>query len=186
MESYDWVRGTNVTAAIDNTKKNQDALSYARSIMTDEQFAVLHKAYKQLWRFQIAPMGIMLIVLIILNFVFPEQRLVIWVFGAAFAILFFSLILIISQFFVGKPWHQYMKLLRNGESKESIILHLFGLNDEQFEKLLRPYNKQYADMFGAVPYRQNYECSDMQYYDALIKAIDTKTELHRLLKLKKT
>ena len=51
----------------------------------------------------------------------------------------------------------------------------------EFGKKCRPYNIQYRDIFGYIPCGADYACSQETYFDALLKAIETKTELSELL-----
>lgn len=54
----------------------------------------------------------------------------------------------------------------------------------KFGKKCRPYNIQYCELFGYVPCRQDYSCTQDEYFAALLKAIETKVELKELLPLK--
>jgi hypothetical protein len=56
----------------------------------------------------------------------------------------------------------------------------------EFGKKCRPYNIQYRDIFGCVPCREDYICSQDEYFDALKKSITSKTELSKLLKRRHT
>ena len=51
----------------------------------------------------------------------------------------------------------------------------------EFSKKLVPYNKQYRDIFGYIPSVWNYAGTTEQYFEALKKAIETKTEIHCFL-----
>ena len=51
------------------------------------------------------------------------------------------------------------------------------MNSIEFGKKCRPYNIQYRSIFGYVPCRDDYNCSQEEYFEALLKAIDTKCEL---------
>ena len=55
----------------------------------------------------------------------------------------------------------------------------------EFGKKCRPYNKQYRDIFGYVPCRDDYSCSQDEYFAALLKAIETKCELSTFVKKRK-
>lgn len=55
------------------------------------------------------------------------------------------------------------------------------MNSIEFGKKCRPYNIQYRDIFGYVPCRGDYLCSQDEYFTALLKAIETRTELSDLL-----
>lgn len=47
----------------------------------------------------------------------------------------------------------------------------------EFGKKCRPYNLQYRDLFGYVPCRRDYQCSQDEYFEALLKAIETKKDI---------
>lgn len=51
------------------------------------------------------------------------------------------------------------------------------MNSVEFGKKCRPYNIQYRDIFGYIPCREDYKCTQEEYFNALIKAIETKTEI---------
>lgn len=51
------------------------------------------------------------------------------------------------------------------------------MNSIEFGKKCRPYNIQYRDIFGYIPCREDYKCTQEEYFNALIKAIETKTEI---------
>ncbi len=51
------------------------------------------------------------------------------------------------------------------------------MNSIEFGKKCRLYNIRYREIFGYVPCRDDYKCSQEEYFDALIKAIETKREL---------
>ena len=55
------------------------------------------------------------------------------------------------------------------------------MNSIEFGKKCRPYNIQYRDIFGYVPCRDDYTCSQDEYFDALLKAIETKCELSTIM-----
>lgn len=58
------------------------------------------------------------------------------------------------------------------------------MNSIEFGKKCRPYNIQYRDIFGYVPCRDDYSCSQDEYFNALLKAIETKCELSTLVQKK--
>ena len=47
----------------------------------------------------------------------------------------------------------------------------------EFGKKCRPYNKQYKEIFGYIPCREDYRCNQDEYFNALLKAIETKQEV---------
>lgn len=55
------------------------------------------------------------------------------------------------------------------------------MNSIEFGKKCRPYNIQYRNIFGYVPCRGDYKCDQDEYFEALLKAIETKTELSVLV-----
>lgn len=54
----------------------------------------------------------------------------------------------------------------------------------EFGKKCRPYNIQYRDIFGYVPCRDDYACSQEEYFDALLKAIKTKQNISNFIQKK--
>ena len=55
------------------------------------------------------------------------------------------------------------------------------MNSIEFGKKCKPYNKKYKEIFGYVPSRGDYRCGQEEYFQALLKAIETKTELSNLI-----
>lgn len=55
------------------------------------------------------------------------------------------------------------------------------MNSIEFGKKCRPYNVQYRDVFGYVPCRNDYNCGQDEYFQALLKAIETKCELSAIV-----
>lgn len=55
------------------------------------------------------------------------------------------------------------------------------MNSVEFGKKCRPYNIKYKNIFGYVPYRSDYTCSQDEYFNALLKAIETKCELSTII-----
>lgn len=51
------------------------------------------------------------------------------------------------------------------------------MNSIEFGKKCRPINIKYREIFGYVPCYKNYKCSQQEYYDALVKAVETKQEI---------
>lgn len=51
------------------------------------------------------------------------------------------------------------------------------MNSIEFGKKCRPYNIQYRDIFGYVPCRDDYKCNQEEYFNALLKAVETKAEI---------
>ena len=59
------------------------------------------------------------------------------------------------------------------------------MNPIEFEKKCHPYNKLYVEIFGYVPCRWHYKCNQTEYFNALLKSIETKQELTVFLKVRK-
>lgn len=55
-----------------------------------------------------------------------------------------------------------------------------------FGKKCQPYNVQYRDVFGYVPCRGDYICSQEEYFNALLKAIETKQDISTFISKKTT
>jgi hypothetical protein len=51
------------------------------------------------------------------------------------------------------------------------------LTSIEFGKKCKEYNIQYKNIFGYVPCRNDYGCSQEEYFQALLKAVATHTEL---------
>lgn len=51
------------------------------------------------------------------------------------------------------------------------------MNSIEFGKMCRPYNIKYRDIFGYVPCRDDYKCSQEEYFDALQKAVENQCEI---------
>lgn len=51
----------------------------------------------------------------------------------------------------------------------------------EFGKKCRHYNIQYKNMFGYVSCRGDYNCSQDEYFNALLKAVETKRELSTII-----
>lgn len=51
------------------------------------------------------------------------------------------------------------------------------MNSIEFGKKCRPYNIQYKEIFGYIPSPSDYKCSQEEFFNTLIKAIETRTEL---------
>lgn len=59
-----------------------------------------------------------------------------------------------------------------------------NMNSIEFGKKCRPMNVKYREIFGYVPYYKNYKCSQQEYYDALVKAVETKQEITNFISKK--
>lgn len=52
----------------------------------------------------------------------------------------------------------------------------------EFGKKCRPHLAQYRDIFGEVPKYSEFECTQDQFLQALLRAIETKVKISTLLK----
>lgn len=59
------------------------------------------------------------------------------------------------------------------------------MNSIEFGKKCRPYNVKYREIFGYVPCRDDYLCSQEEYFSALIQAIELEKELTVFIPKKK-
>ena len=59
------------------------------------------------------------------------------------------------------------------------------MNSIELGKKCRTYNIQYRDLFGYVPCREDYSCSQEEFLEALLKSIETKKDINMFL-IKKT
>lgn len=50
-----------------------------------------------------------------------------------------------------------------------------------FGKQCKEYNLKYKELFGYVPCKDDYKCSQEEYLTALIESIEKKIELHAIL-----
>lgn len=53
-----------------------------------------------------------------------------------------------------------------------------------FGKKCREYNLKYKELFGYIPCRDDYKCTQGDYLAALIKAIESKVELSKIIQKK--
>ena len=51
------------------------------------------------------------------------------------------------------------------------------MNSIEFGKKCRPLNVQYKELFGYVPCRQDYKCSQEEYFSALQRSVSLGKEL---------
>ena len=51
------------------------------------------------------------------------------------------------------------------------------MNSIEFGKKCRPLNIQYRELFGYVPCRQDYKCSQEEYFSALQRSVSLGKEL---------
>ena len=58
------------------------------------------------------------------------------------------------------------------------------MNSIEFRKKCRPMNIKYREIFGYVNKNKNYKCSQQEYYDALVKSVETKQEITNFISKK--
>ena len=116
--------------ALNNRIENNKKLRFAKYKLSKEQYEKLYKSYKKLFWFQIAPVILFVIAVILILIFIPSQdvpngyadmKTTILLFGTAFFVaLFFPIWLVISQFVVGKLWHKYFKWYKSEESMDKL------------------------------------------------------------------
>ena len=55
------------------------------------------------------------------------------------------------------------------------------MRSAELSKKCREYNKEYKAMFGYIPCPRDYKCNNEDFFDALVKAVETKTEIDNFL-----
>ena len=78
----------------------------------------------------------------------------------------------------------YRELEDFSEERQRICrerLRRFIMNPIEFGKKCIPYNRKYKDIFGYVPCRGDYSCSQDEYFQALLRAIETKCEISTIV-----
>ena len=55
------------------------------------------------------------------------------------------------------------------------------MNPVEFGKKCHPYNIQYRDLFGYIPCKEDYSCSQEDFFEALLQSIETKKEIKMFL-----
>lgn len=58
------------------------------------------------------------------------------------------------------------------------------MNSIEFGKACQPYNKTYKDLFGHIPCPEDFACNRDEFLDALKEAIETKTEIERIIPIR--
>jgi len=56
------------------------------------------------------------------------------------------------------------------------------MRSAELNKKCKEYNSKYFDMFGYIPCPWDYVCNNDDFFDALVKAVETKSEIHVFLK----
>lgn len=54
----------------------------------------------------------------------------------------------------------------------------------EFNKKCKPFNKQYYELFGYIPCRDDYLCTQNEFYNALMMSVFNKKEIGNYLKRK--
>jgi len=71
------------------------------------------------------------------------------------------------------------------ETETTVVKEKLSMDSIEFGKKCRPYNIQYRDFFGYVPCREDYSCGQEEFFEALLKSIETKKDINMFL-IKKT
>lgn len=122
-------------AALQNAADNHTKLEFASKVLSDEEFTVLYKSYKQLFWAQISFMIVFMVIWFIgctlgAAFLPVEQRMIPVGFIPVVFIILYPFWLIITQFCFGKIWHKYNKWYR----KTGSINELHGIFTNAAEK----------------------------------------------------
>lgn len=59
------------------------------------------------------------------------------------------------------------------------------MDSVEFGKKCKPYNILYRKVFGYVPCRADYKCSQEEYFDALLESLETRQEISAFVPKKK-
>ena len=55
------------------------------------------------------------------------------------------------------------------------------MNTIEFGKACKPYNAQYKKLFNVIPCPANYACTREEFFEALIKAVDSRQPIEIFL-----
>ena len=112
-------------------------LEFARRVLNKAQFDKLYRAYRRLFRFQIAPVILLAAVVLLELILIPSEAVpngyasakeTVILFETAFFIVpFYPVWLIVSQFAVGRLWHKYCRWYDKSEDRNRI----YALFDEK-------------------------------------------------------
>ena len=112
-------------------------LEFARRVLNKAQFDKLYRAYRRLFRFQIAPVILLAAVVLLELILIPSEAVpngyasvkeTVILFETAFFIVpFYPVWLIVSQFAVGRLWHKYCRWYDKGEDRNGV----YALFDEK-------------------------------------------------------
>ena len=119
--------------------KNADEpkAEFARRVLNKAQFDKLYRAYRRLFRFQIAPVILLAAVVLLELILMPSEAVpngyasakeTVILFETAFFIVpFYPVWLIVSQFAVGRLWHKYCRWYDKSEDRNGV----YALFDEK-------------------------------------------------------
>lgn len=112
-------------------------LEFARRVLNKAQFDKLYRAYRRLFRFQIAPVILLAAVVLLELILIPSEAVpngyasakeTVILFETAFFIVpFYPVWLIVSQFAVGRLWHKYCRWYDKSEDHNGV----YALFDEK-------------------------------------------------------
>lgn len=112
-------------------------LEFARRVLNKAQFDKLYRAYRRLFRFQIAPVILLAAVVLLELILIPSEAVpngyasakeTVILFETAFFIVpFYPVWLIVSQFAVGRLWHKYCRWYDKSEDRKGV----YALFDEK-------------------------------------------------------
>ena len=112
-------------------------LEFARRVLNKAQFDKLYRAYRRLFRFQIAPVILLAAVVLLELILMPSEAVpnayasakeTVILFETAFFIVpFYPVWLIVSQFTVGRLWHKYCRWYDKSEDRNGV----YALFDEK-------------------------------------------------------
>lgn len=112
-------------------------LEFARRVLNKAQFDKLYRAYRRLFRFQIAPVILLAAVVLLELILIPSEAVpngyasakeTVILFETAFFIVpFYPVWLIVSQFAVGRLWHKYCRWYDKSEDCNGV----YALFDEK-------------------------------------------------------
>ncbi len=112
-------------------------LEFAWRVLNKAQFEKLYRAYRRLFRFQIAPVILLAAVVLLELILIPSEAVpngyasakeTVILFETAFFIVpFYPAWLIVSQFAVGRLWHKYCRGYDKSEDRNGV----YALFDEK-------------------------------------------------------
>lgn len=129
-------------------------LEFARRVLNKAQFDKLYRAYRRLFRFQIAPVILLAAVVLLELILIPSEAVpngyasakeTVILFETAFFIVpFYPVWLIVSQFAVGRLWHKYCRWYDKSEDRNGV----YALFDEKNKHK----NRKKRDRQAPVPF----------------------------------